>query len=1074
MKRLIAWFVQNGVAANLLIVVIMAGGLITLPRLKEEVFPELESDSITVTVPYPGATPSEVEEAICMRVEEAVDGLADVKRIRSRAREGVGTVIVEMIENANRSKLLDEVKNRVDSIDTFPEDAEKPQVQEMVIRRQVVNVAVSGNADEKSLRTVAERVRDEISALPGISLVTLGNARPYEISIEVPEENLRRYGLTFDEIAAIIRRSSLDLPGGSVKTRGGEILVRTKGQSYRGGDFERIPILTRPDGTRLELRDIGSVIDGFADTDQYTRFDGKPTILVRVFRVGDQGALEISSQVMTWLENARHRMPEGISLTLWQDDSKILRSRLDLMVRNGRTGLFLVLVTLTLFLRPRLALWVAFGIPASFLGAIWTMPVLGVSISLISLFAFIVVLGIVVDDAIVVSENVHTRIQRGETSVAAATHGAQEVALPVVFAVLTTIAAFVPLLVVPGRYGQIMRVIPLIVIPTLCISLVESLFVLPRHLSHLRPDPEPGSRRGAFAWLARFQASIARALEAFAEKIYRPVVSRALEWRYFTVAVALVLLVLTTAWVASGRARFTFFPPVDADNVVAFITMPQGTPVEITEGAVRSVEEAAGQLREELVRERGDDIFRYVVSSVGGQPFREAQSQNQGQSASFSGAHLAEVNIELLASEERSISSTEVADRLREKVGVIPDAEEVVFSASIFASGNEIAAQLASENLPQLREASEWVKDRLRGIEGTTDIADSFRAGKEELQFRLRPAAENWGIRLSDLAHQVRQGFWGEEVQRIQRGRDDVKVMLRYPENERRSLESIESMRIRTPSGAEVPFPLVATVERERGFSTIDRSNRRRVIDVTAGVKRNVGNETEINQKLRGEILPEMRREFPGVTYSFEGDQRDRGEALAGLVRGIAIALILIYALLAIPFRSYFQPLIVMSAIPFGIAGAIWGHVILGLELTFVSFFGLVALIGVLVNDSLVLVDFINRRRENESGDLHEAVREAGVRRFRPILLTSLTTFAGLTPILLERSLQARFLIPMAVSLGFGVLFATFITLLFVPVAYFVLEDIGRVARRVWYGSGAVREDCVREAEPLIGEPSQL
>ncbi|HLU46823.1 MAG TPA: efflux RND transporter permease subunit, partial [Planctomycetota bacterium] len=687
MKGVIAWFTRNGVAANLLAIVIVAGGLLTLPGIKEEVFPELEADTIAITVPFPGATPAEVEEAICMRIEEAVDGLADVKRIRSEAREGVGSVFVEMLENANRSRLVDEVRSRVDGIDTFPEEAEEPQVQELVIRRQVVNVAVSGDADEKSLRSIAEQVRDEIAALPGISYVTLGNARPYEISIEVSEDTLRRYGLTFDQIAAEIRQSSLDLPGGSVETRGGEILLRTKGQSYRGEDFERIAVLTRADGTRLELGDIARVNDGFEDTDQYTVFDGKPAILVRVFRVGEQGALDIASQVNAWLESARHRYPDGISLTIWQDDSRILESRLDLMVRNGRMGLILVLVTLALFLRPALALWVAFGIPVAFLGAIWLMPALGSSINLMSLFAFIVVLGIVVDDAIVVAENIYTRVRRGESGVDAAAKGAKEVALPVTFSVLTTVAAFVPLLIVPGRYGEVMRMIPLIVIPTLLFSLGESLFILPRHLSHLRPEEPASRKRGPLAFFARIQNGIARGLEIVAARYYRAILERALRWRYLSLAIAISILALTFGWVGSGRLPFTFFPPVDADNVVVFVTMPQGTPVELTEDAVRIVEEAAVELRAELAQEQGGDVFRHIVSSIGGQPFREAQNQNQGQSTSFSGSHLAELNIELLPSEERSISSESVANRLRAKVGSLPGSEDVDFDYSIFASG---------------------------------------------------------------------------------------------------------------------------------------------------------------------------------------------------------------------------------------------------------------------------------------------------------------------------------------------------------------------------------------------------
>jgi multidrug efflux pump subunit AcrB len=1049
MNRWIEWFARNGVAANLLMLVVVVGGLTTLPRIREEIFPELESEAIGVTVEYPGAAPEEVEEGICMRIEEAVQGLADVKRVRSKAAEGLGTVIVEVTETADRRKLLDEVKARVDTIDTFPEDAEKPQVQELVIRRQVVDVAVSGDMDEHGLRLTAERVRDDISQLPGISLVDIGNAPPYEIAIEVSEESLRRFQLSFDQVAEAVRRASIDIPGGKIETRAGEILLRTEGQAYRGRDFEAIPVLTGPDGSRVELRDVARVVDGFADTDQFTRFDGKPALLVRVFRVGEQGAIDVADQVHAYIESSAGRFPEGVVLTTWRDDSKVLESRLDLMIRNGYAGLILVFVSLALFLRLDLAVWVTVGIPVSFLGAIWLLPALGVSINMISLFAFIVVLGIVVDDAIVVSESVYTRVQRGETGIEAAVRGTQEVGVPVVFAVLTTIAAFLPLLFVPGRYGEIMRVVPLIVIPTLVFSLLESLFVLPRHLSHSKA--EPGRSVGglilrAFGPVQRFFVDH---LDKLASRIYLPLLRSTLKARYVAVALFFGGLALTVAFVASGRVGFTFFPKVDADNVAVFLTMPQGTPVERTEDAVRTFENAAATLREELIEETGADLFRHVVTTIGSHPFREAQNQNQGQSISFSGAHLAEMNLELVPSEERGMSSEEIKRRWERLAGQITGAESVQFSSSIFASGSEISVQLSSENLSALEAAAEFVKEELAAVQGTRDIADSFLTGKEEIELRPRLETEHFGVDLATVGRQVRQAFYGEEVQRIQRGRDDVKVMVRYPEQETRSLAAVDELRIRTAGGIEVPLAIVAHAELGRGYSAIDRAERRRVIDVSAGVDTDVGNETEIDRLLRNDILPRMAAAHPEVRASFEGDKRDRQRAITGLAGGLIVSLFLIYALLAIPFRSYLQPLIVMSAIPFGIAGAVWGHAIFGIDLTFMSFFGIVALTGVLVNDSLVLVDFVNRRVA-AGAEIHAAVTESGVARFRAIFLTSLTTFASLTPLLLEQSLQAKFLVPMAVALGFGILFATVVTLFIVPVGYFVLEDIKKILGRVF------------------------
>jgi multidrug efflux pump subunit AcrB len=1050
MKALIAWFARNGVAANLLVILVIAGGLLTLPGLKQEVFPELSSNFITVSVNYLGAAPEEVEEGVCVRIEEAVQGLDGVKRITSAAVEGSGMVFIEAHPESDLRKLLDEVKARVDAIDAFPEQTERPVVQELLLRRQVINVAVSGDTDELSLRRAAERVRDELAGQPGITLVELANARPYEISIEVSEEALKRHDLSFQEVADAIRRSSLDLPGGSLKTAGGEILLRTKGQAYSGRDFEELTLLRRADGTRLRLADVAVVVDGFADTDQFTRFDGKPAILVQVFRVGPQGALEVAESVRRYVERARHLLPEGIEITTWQDDSAVLRSRVDLLVRNGRAGLVLVFLSLALFLRLRISLWVAFGIPVAFLGAIWLMPALDLSINLISLFAFIVVLGIVVDDAIVVGENVYTKMQQGKPGLQAAIEGAQEVSLPVTFAVLTTVAAFMPLLTVPGNMGQVMRVIPAIVIATLAFSLIESLLVLPSHLSHIKVETGK-TARGPIAWWERVQALFGAMLGFVIERLYRPTLSFCLSRRYLSLSLALSVLLVSGGLIAGGHLKFVFFPPVDADNVVASLTMPQGATTEVTSRALERLEQAALALEEELIAKHGEKegrVYRHILSSIGGHPYKENQNLNRGRSVTFAGAHLGEVNIELRPSEERSISSTEIARRWRELTGSIPDAVEMAFTSSIFSTGEAINIQLASRNIEELRAAAAALKERLEEYAGVTEIADSYRLGKQEVKLRVKPEAEHLGVSLADVAQQVRQGFYGEEAQRLQRGRDDVRVMVRYPAAERRSLSSLESMYIRLAGGVEVPFVQVAEASLGQGYSVIQRAGRRRVINVTAEIDHNLTNANEVLSDLQRTALPQLLAGHPGLAYTLEGEQREQRETLGGLGRGFGIAILMIYALLAIPFKSYVQPAIVMSAIPFGIIGAIWGHVLMGMDLTLLSVFGLVALTGVVVNDSLVMVDFINRAYRGGL-PLVDAVRQSGAARFRPILLTSLTTFAGLTPLLLERSLQARFLVPMAISLGFGVLFATLVTLLLVPMGYMILEDLKRLAGRL-------------------------
>jgi len=1040
MNGAIDWFARNPVAANLLMVLILAGGLMSAATTKREVFPEMNMDLITVEIPYLGAAPEEVEEGVSVRIEEAIQGIDGVKRITSTSAEGRGQVIVELDTGADASRVVDDVKSRVDAIDTFPEETEKPIVREITNRRSVLAVAVSGPGDEATLKRLGERVRDEISAIDGITLVELNNARPYEISIEVSEESLRRHGLTFDQVARAVRMSSLDLPGGSVKTEGGEVLLRTKGQAYIGSEYEELVLLTRPNGTRIKLGDVATIVDGFAETDQKSRFDSQPAVSVAVFRTANQSALDIADKVFAYVEEATPRMPEGIALTVWQDQSKTLRDRLGLLLRNGAGGLLLVFLSLMLFLRLRLALWVSMGIPISFLGAMWLVPAFDVSINLMSLFAFIVVLGIVVDDAIVVGENIYTHQQRHKQGLKGAIDGAKEVAVPVTFGILTTVAAFAPMLSVEGVMGKFMRVLPLIVIPCLLFSFLESKLILPSHLSHIGRKERDGEQT---VWL-RFQSRFANGLSWFAEHVYSPLLEKALRFRYLTLALGGGVLIVTFGMVGAGFIAFDFMPAVEADYVAATLTMPQGTPVDVTSAAVERLETAAQDLSGDLEAETGTPMFRHVSASVGDQPYTAAQGQMFGFGATASGSHLGEVTIELTPAELRGgVGSEELARRWEARVGSIPDVVELKMTASAFSAGEDINVELTGGSLDDLSAAAEEIKARLHEYAGVSQISDSFRTGKREIKLNIKPQAEVLGLTLTDLGRQVRQAFYGEEAQRIQRGRDDIRVMVRYPYDERRSLGNLENMRIRTPAGGEVPFSQVAELDHGRGFSTIRRVDRKRAVSVTADVDANIVATGDVISDLTNRILPDVLSDYPGVYFSFEGQAAEQRDSIAGLQRGFLIALLVIFTLLAIPLKSYIQPLIIMSAIPFGLVGAVWGHIFMGLNLTILSMFGVVALTGVVVNDSLVMVDFINRKRRAEL-PVAAVVREAGRARFRPILLTSLTTFLGLLPLLLEKSLQAQFLIPMAVSLAFGVVFATFISLLIVPSIYLIIDDIQR------------------------------
>ncbi|XOV70520.1 MAG: efflux RND transporter permease subunit [Verrucomicrobiota bacterium] len=1050
MNGVIQWFARNNVAANLLVVGLVVAGFTGLSSAKREVFPTVSTDMISVSVEYLGAAPAEVEEGVCIKVEEAIESIEGIKKITSSAMEGMGTIRAELLPSTDMSKALDEIKAAVDAIDTFPELAEKPIVEEILVEKQVINVAIAGDLDERSLKRIGERVRDELAAIPGITQVRLANVRPYEISIEVSESALRKFGIQFDTVANAVRRSSLDLPGGTVKTDGGEILLRTKGQSYTGEEFGRIVLLTRPDGTRLLLEDVANVVDGFMETDQEAFFDGKPSVMVQVFRVGDQNALEISSAVRDYVASNKSALPEGVLMTTWQDDSSYLRSRQELLVKNGLYGLALVFATLALFLRLGLAGWVSVGLFVSFLGTLWVMPIMGVSINLLSLFAFILVLGIVVDDAIVVSENIHAHQENHEHALEASILGAQEVSKPVIFAVLTTVAAFIPLLIVPGNTGKIMRGIPMVVIPTLLFSLIESLFVLPTHLSHRvridDKDVDGGPRWHPLMIWHRFQQGFTRRVDRFIHAVYAPLLEKALIWRYLSLSVAVGMFFVTVGLVLGGWVKFQFFPPVEGDNVAAILTLPQGTPVQVTREAVKKLSDSALQLQTEMDQGRTEEegsVFRHVLASVGQQPYSKTQQEGAGKFVpNISSPHLGEVHVELTASELREgTSSDDLANDWRNLTDVIPGVEDLTFTASIFSSGEPINVQFTGKDFDKLRQAADQLKLHLASYPGIQDISDSFREGKQEMKLSIKPEAEALGLTQADLGRQVRQAFYGEEAQRIQRGRDELRVMVRYPENDRRSIGSLESMRVRLPDGTEVPFEEVAEVTRGRGYSTIQRVDRRRSINVTADVDASKGNTTEIIADLDANFLPKLMQDFPNLQYSWEGERREQQDTIKGILKGYPLALIIIYALLAVPFKSYLQPFIVMSAIPFGLVGAIWGHIIMALPLTILSMFGIVALSGVVVNDNLVLVVYINRQRE-QGLSLLEAVRKAGVARFRPILLTSLTTFVGLVPLILEKSVQAQFLVPMAISLAFGVMFATAISLILVPAGYLILEDL--------------------------------
>ena len=1046
-KGILGWFASNHVAANLLMLLIMASGLLAAFTAKMEVFPELSLGMINIMVPYRGASPADVEEGVCLRVEEAIAAVDGIKRITSTASEGIGSTLVEVDEYADTQEVLDDIKVEIDTIITFPKETEKPIITELKTRHKVISIVINGEVSEKTLKRMAEKIRDDLTAMGNISQVSIAGVRPYEISIEVSEENLRRYNLSFDDVSRAVRNSSLDTPAGSVKTAGGEILVRTKGQRYYGPEFEKIIVLTGNDGTQIRLGDIAGVKDDFEDIDLYARFDGKRSAFVQVFRIGEQGALDISRTVKDYIERKKHDLPKGISIALWEDDSEVLKSRMNLLKRNAYLGLGLVFLCLTLFLNIRLAFWTTIGIPISFLGAFYLMPHFDVSINMMSLFAFIMSLGIVVDDAIVVGENIFVYRQKGMERTAAAIKGAKEMAMPVTLAVLTTNFAFIPLAYTSGIMGKFLRVIPIVVISVLSVSLIEALLILPAHLSARASVKKNVLRR----FSDKINGVTEKGLFWFVYGPFERFVVRAVRWRYVTLAVGIAIFLGTVGYILGGHIKFIFFDTVEADNMVATLTMSQGTPFEQTNRIIEAVEAAALQAIEEFEdgrKEGSPPLLKHISTTIGSHPAAARGGPGHGGIGAPVGAHLGEVNVELLNSEQRGkVSSIAIKNRWRDIVGEIPGVSSLTFWSEIMSTGKPIDVELSHENFDTLLEASERLKVILDGYNGVEEIEDSFEEGKAELKLNLKDAGRTLDLTLADLARQVRQGFYGDEVQRIQRGRDDIRVMVRYPQAERRSLADVENMRIRLTNGTEIPFRTVAEVDYGRAYASIRRVDRKRVVSVSADVDEALANPGEINAELESTFLPELMRRYQGLQFRFAGQQRERNESLGSLKVNFVIAMFAIYVLLAVQFRSYSQPAIVMSAIPFGIVGAVAGHVVMGVilgttfNLSILSMFGIVALAGVVVNDALIMIDLINRERKSGI-ELTQVLRDCATRRFRPIMLTTLTTFCGLMPMILEKSLQARFLVPMAISLAFGVMFATCITLLLVPSLYMILEDV--------------------------------
>jgi multidrug efflux pump subunit AcrB len=1025
-RGIIAWMANNPVAANLLMLVVMVGGLASTFNLTKEVFPTFPTEIIAITVPYPGSSPEEVEAGIIRIIEEEVQNIVGVEEISSVAREGVGTVNVQMEAGTPMSRALVQVKTRVDGIASFPANAEEPVVEELLALTRTMFLSVYGDLDEFQLRELAEIIRDEVLMIPGISQVSLRGARDYEIAIEVSDTELRRYDLSFDAVVRAVQQRSRDLPGGKLRTGEGSITLRSVGQAYTADEFAALNLITRSDGTVLTLGDVARVRDGFEEQPMLNRLNGKPSISLEVERVGDQNVLAMTENLRAYVATKGSALPPGVQLTAWADRSEILKGRINLMLKSAVQGAILVMITLALFLNLSLAFWVILGIPFSFLGALLVIDLFDLTtINIFSVFGFILVLGMLVDDGIVTAESAFAQLEEEGEGVDSIVRGVRRVTVATIFGALTTMVAFGPAAILTEGIARLLSVIVYVVVLSLLFSLIETKLILPAHLRHLRIDHSPPNRRSPLGWLKLLQQQCSLGLVRFAEEVYRPALEWAVGHRYITLAIFLAGLLLCLALIPSGIVRYVFFTNVPSNSINVDLKMPNGTPWQTTHEYSLRIEEAARAMGRRYQEETGRE--QSVIREILTLSTEDTESR---------------VSVELIPSTERDITSVRLAQWLREALGELSGVQSLSFDANAGPSGASIDVELAGSELEELRSAADELKLALVDIDGISDVRDTFDAGGPELDIQVSAEGQALGLSQVELARQVRQAFFGAEVQRVQRGRHEVRIYVRLPAAHRESLDALRLLWIDIPGRGKVPFDVVGTANERSGVSVINRFNRQRVVNVRADLDKSRVEPGEVNAEIVRNILPDILARHQGVSHRLAGEAEAQAESTSSLELGFVAILIMIYAALAVPLRSYGLPLIIMSVIPFGLTGAILGHLIVGSDVSILSTVGMIGLTGIVVNDSLVLVDHVNHRLKHRGESWRDAVVSGAVRRFRPVVLTSITTFVGLLPIQLETSIQAQFVKPMATSVAFGVLFATMVTLVLVPVLYFVGRDI--------------------------------
>lgn len=1048
-SSLVGWFAANKVAANIVMIFLLVSGFISVRSMITETFPSRDPRTITIATPYPGATPYDVEEGITRRVEEAVTGIEGVKRVTSKAREGSGVVTVEMEDFADQSQVLDDVETAVDRLVDFPpEAAEETSIVKNKRTSSMMSLAIYGDVEEATLHYWARKIEGELLQLPEVTLVNISGGRALEIAIEVSEETLRHYGLTHSDISRRVAEFSVDVPGGTLRTPAGDILIRVKDKRYTGEEFENITIRSRRDGARLRLGDIATISDGFEDTDIINLYNGKPALFVKVSRSSNQDTLDIELAIKDYLSTVS--LPVGLSIEIWRNTTDILRDRISLLIRNGILGYILVFLSLLLFLDLKLAFWTSLGIPISFMGGLLLVSFTGISMNMITLFALIIVIGIVVDDAIVIGESIYNEQEKNPGNPDAVLNGVFLVKAPVTIGVLTSIAAFAPLLFSTGTMAQIMLPVPLVVIGILVISLVEAFYILPAHLA--------STKRWSRGLLASLRDFAHRQLTNFINSKVVPAVRLALRYRYVAVAIGCASIILTLGVFQGGIVRFIFFPQIDSDHITVSLKMPPGTPFETTFSYAEKILLAGTEMAREAEAAIAEDGSGEQITLIEAISFTVGSQEGSGTMAFAGGGtnatNLAQIRMELIPGDQRPFSSRELERNWRRNTPTIPGVESLTFRSNLVRTGDDISIELSHRDEDVLAQAAAQLKQSLIPIAGVSEVEDSFELGKREYIFELTAIGLAAGLTPMDIGRQLRFAYYGAEVHRIQRGRDELKVMVRYPKAERRTLSDLYNTRIRLKNGSAIDLRAAASIREQFGYAEIERVDGRRIVSVSANVEESITTPDDVVTRLREEVMAGLIADYPGLSYSFAGASRDQSDDLASLLRNLLIAVMIMFVMLASQLRSYIQPVIILSAIPFGFVGSVIGHMLMGFDISFISIFGMIALSGVVINDSIVLVDYFNHVRKQQNLDVQSALIIAVARRFRPILLTTMTTSLGLLPMLTETSLQARFLIPMAVSIAFGILYASVVIIFLVPALLLISEDFRVLGRKIFAGWG--------------------